>query len=50
MKLTETNGSYKAVFPKHEIKKLGWQHGQKLKCKRIGKRLIIEVEEDQCQK
>lgn len=45
MKITETNGSFKVVLPKEEVKKLGWGNGTELKTRKHGKKLILEVKE-----
>ncbi len=42
-KLTKTgSGSYYAILPKKMIKDLGWKERQKLKIKKVAKRIIIE--------
>jgi bifunctional DNA-binding transcriptional regulator/antitoxin component of YhaV-PrlF toxin-antitoxin module len=42
-KLTKSgSGSYYAILPKGMIKELGWKERQKLKIKKVGKRIIIK--------
>jgi antitoxin component of MazEF toxin-antitoxin module len=46
MKITKTNGSYKAVLPKAIVESLDWGKGEKIKVKQSGKKMILEVTHD----
>jgi len=42
-KITKTGGyTYYVTLPKEELETLGWQEGERVTVKRVGKKLVVE--------
>jgi len=42
-KITKTGGyTYYVTLPKEELEALGWREGERVRVKRVGKRLMVE--------